>query len=116
VNLRAARIRPPDNAATNTTVTVTVKHYVPVMVKALLLGLLLTFAALARAAPPTKPPPEGEEDPAAPRSERSANLSHVTGTARKIKMFIKNRHLQLLPGGTVNGTTDDTSPYSEFSI
>lgn len=81
------------------------------MVKALLLGLLL-FAALARAAPPTKPPPEGEEDPAA-RSERSANLSHVTGTARKIKMFIKHRHLQLLPGGTVNGTTDDNSPYSE---
>lgn len=81
------------------------------MVKALLLGLLL-IAALARAAPPTKPPPEREEDPAA-RSERSANLSHVTGTARKIKMFIKNRHLQLLPGGTVNGTTDDTSPYSE---
>ncbi|XP_050314300.1 fibroblast growth factor 3 isoform X2 [Anthonomus grandis grandis] len=80
------------------------------MVKALLLGLLL-IAALARAAPPTKPPSEGEEDPAA-RSERSANLSHVTGTARKIQMFIKNRHLQLLPGGTVNGTTDDTSPYT----
>ncbi|CAH1121419.1 unnamed protein product [Ceutorhynchus assimilis] len=80
------------------------------MVKALLLGLLL-FAALARAAPSSKPPPEGVEDPAA-RSERSANLSHVTGTARKIKMFIKNRHLQLLPGGTVNGTTDDTSPYT----
>ncbi|XP_066155511.1 fibroblast growth factor 3-like [Euwallacea fornicatus] len=80
------------------------------MVKVLLLGLLL-FAAVARAAPPTKPPPEGEEDPAA-RSERSANLSLVTGTARKIKMFIKNRHLQLLPGGTVNGTTDDTSPFT----
>ncbi|CAH1999416.1 unnamed protein product [Acanthoscelides obtectus] len=52
------------------------------------------------------------EDPAA-RSERSTNLSHVTGTARKIQMFIKNRHLQILPDGTVNGTTDDTSAYSE---
>ncbi|XP_072402657.1 uncharacterized protein [Diabrotica undecimpunctata] len=51
------------------------------------------------------------EDPAA-RNERSTNLSHVTGTARKIQMFIKNRHLQILPDGTVNGTTDDTSAYS----
>lgn len=57
--------------------------------------------------------PPLEEDPAA-RSERSTNLSHVTGTARKIQMFIKNRHLQLLPDGIVNGTTDATSGYSEF--
>nr|CAI5857355.1 unnamed protein product [Callosobruchus analis] len=54
--------------------------------------------------------PDLLEDPAA-RSERSTNLSHVTGTARKIQMFIKNRHLQILPDGTVNGTTDDTSAY-----
>jgi hypothetical protein len=100
-------------------------HYVPVMVKALFLGLLAaTMCGFARAAPapqpalssrreasPTPPPQPSLEDPAA-RSERSTNLSHVTGTARKIQMFIKNRHLQLLPDGTVNGTTDDTSPYT----
>lgn len=48
------------------------------------------------------------------RNERSANLSHITGSARKIQLYIKNRFLQLLPDGTVNGTTDDTSDYSEF--
>ncbi|KAK9889129.1 hypothetical protein WA026_004397 [Henosepilachna vigintioctopunctata] len=57
------------------------------------------------------------EDPAA-RSERSTNLSFVAVTARRIQMFIKNRHLQLLPDGTVNGTTDDTSVFTgpEFPV
>ncbi|XP_060537245.1 protein let-756 [Cylas formicarius] len=88
------------------------------MVKALFLGLLLvaTTCGFVNAAPkglalPEPPVAPSVEDPAA-RSERSTNLSHVTGTARKIQMFIKNRHLQILPGGTVNGTTDDTSPYT----
>ncbi|XP_018320603.1 uncharacterized protein LOC108733792 [Agrilus planipennis] len=54
-----------------------------------------------------------EDDPAAAvRSERSTNLSFSTGTARRIQMFIKNRHLQLLPDGTVNGTSDDSSVYT----
>jgi hypothetical protein len=48
------------------------------------------------------------------RNERSANLSHITGSARKIQLYIKNRFLQLLPDGTVNGTTDDLSDYSKF--
>lgn len=101
------------------------------MVKTLLLGLLAyTICGFVYAAPaaapqiksnpqhpePTAPDPEPAapplEDPAA-RSERSTNLSHVTGTARKIQMFIKNRHLQILPDGIVNGTTDDTSAFSE---
>lgn len=101
------------------------------MVKALFLGLLAaTMCGLASAAPapqiaqrtrgggggrdaqPPSPTAPADEDPVA-RSERSTNLSHITGTARKIQMFIKNRHLQLLPDGIVNGTTDDTSPYSE---
>ncbi|KOX67254.1 hypothetical protein WN51_00043, partial [Melipona quadrifasciata] len=47
------------------------------------------------------------------RAERSANLSHITGASRKIQMYIKNRHLQILPDGTVNGSNDDTSDYSE---
>lgn len=47
------------------------------------------------------------------RNERSANLSHITGSARKIQLYIKNRFLQLLPDGTVNGTTDDLSDYSK---
>lgn len=48
------------------------------------------------------------------RSERSTNLSHITGSARKIRMYVKNRHLQLLADGTVNGTSDDTSDYSKY--
>ncbi|KAL4107820.1 hypothetical protein QTP88_018107 [Uroleucon formosanum] len=48
----------------------------------------------------------------AARSGRSsANLSHITGTARKIKMFIKNRYLQVFPDGTVNSTAEDTNDY-----
>lgn len=50
------------------------------------------------------------------RNERSANLSHITGSARKIQLYIKNRFLQLLPDGTVNGTTEDMSDYSKLII
>ncbi|KAI4477815.1 hypothetical protein M0804_012295 [Polistes exclamans] len=50
------------------------------------------------------------------RAERSANLSHITGASRKIQMYIKNRHLQILPDGTVNGSNDDTSDYSRSDI
>jgi hypothetical protein len=50
------------------------------------------------------------------RNERSANLSHITGTARKIQLYIKNRFLQLLPDGTVNGTTNELSDYSEYFL
>ncbi|KAJ8882946.1 hypothetical protein PR048_014785 [Dryococelus australis] len=56
-------------------------------------------------------------DDATARSERSTNLSHITGTARKIQMYVKNRHLQILPDGTVNGTADDSAgriDYSEY--
>lgn len=53
---------------------------------------------------------------ASTRAERSANLSHITGASRKIQMYIKNRHLQILPDGTVNGSNDDTSDYSEYSL
>ncbi|XP_029157526.1 uncharacterized protein LOC114929964 isoform X2 [Nylanderia fulva] len=51
---------------------------------------------------------------ASTRAERSANLSHITGASRKIQMYIKNRHLQILPDGTVNGSNDDTSDYTIF--
>lgn len=50
------------------------------------------------------------------RNERSANLSHITGTARKIQLLIKNRLLQILPDGTVNGTQDDGSDFSKLFI
>ncbi|CRL01653.1 CLUMA_CG014876, isoform A [Clunio marinus] len=46
------------------------------------------------------------------RNERSANLSHISGSARKIQLYIKNRFLQLLADGTVNGTTDDMSDFN----
>lgn len=48
------------------------------------------------------------------RAERSANLSYMTGRYRgKIQMYIKNRYLQILPDGTVNGSNNHTSDYSE---
>lgn len=74
-------------------------------------GLVRTAPAPQLAHQEGSPPP-AEEDAAVARSERSTSLA----TARKIQMFIKNRHLQILPGGIVNGTTDDTSEYSESNI
>lgn len=70
--------------------------------------LRLFLAALALAACAAAPAPAPEA-----RAQRSANLSHITGTSRNIQMFLKNRYLQLLPDGTVNGTTDGNSVYSE---
>ncbi|XP_044764917.1 uncharacterized protein LOC123321411 isoform X1 [Coccinella septempunctata] len=90
------------------------------MVKVLFLRVLImcSFACVAPAPFLEQPDHQEEvaplnplEDPAA-RSERSTNLSFVAGTARRIQMFIKNRHLQILPDGTVNGTTDDTSVFT----
>lgn len=48
------------------------------------------------------------------RNERSANMSHLMGTARKIRITVNNRKIQLLPNGTVSGTHDDRSDYSEY--
>ncbi|XP_059051725.1 uncharacterized protein LOC131846441 isoform X2 [Achroia grisella] len=67
--------------------------------------LRFILAALALATCAAAPTPEQ-------RAQRSANLSHITGTSRKIQMFLKNRYLQLLPDGTVNGTTDGKSEYT----
>lgn len=71
--------------------------------------LRLLLAALALASCAAAPAPE-------PRAQRSANLSHITGTSRTIQMFLKNRYLQLLPDGTVNGTTDYNSVYSKYFL
>lgn len=48
------------------------------------------------------------------RNERSANLSHISGSARKIQLYIKNRFLQLLPDGVVNGTSDYQSDFCKY--
>ncbi|KAL3289611.1 hypothetical protein HHI36_023023 [Cryptolaemus montrouzieri] len=94
------------------------------MVKVLFLRVLImcSFACVAPAPFLEQPNHQEEvapldplEDPAA-RSERSTNLSFVAGHARRIQMFIKNRHLQILPDGTVNGTTDDTSVFTFSGI
>lgn len=50
------------------------------------------------------------------RNERSANLSHISGSARKIQLYIKNRFLQLMPDGVVNGTTDDNSDFCKLNL
>lgn len=47
------------------------------------------------------------------RNERST-ISHLSGLSRKIQIYIKNRFIQLLPDGTVNGTQDEQSDYSEY--
>ncbi|XP_037962451.1 fibroblast growth factor 22 isoform X2 [Plutella xylostella] len=67
--------------------------------------LRLLLAALALGCCAAAPAPDA-------RAQRSANLSHITGTSRNIQMFLKNRYLQLLPDGTVNGTTDGNSVYT----
>ncbi|CAH2095777.1 unnamed protein product [Euphydryas editha] len=69
--------------------------------------LRLLVAALALASCAAAPAPE-------PRAQRSANLSHITGTSRTIQIFLKNHYLQLMPDGTVNGTIEGNSVYSEY--
>ncbi|XP_049953805.1 uncharacterized protein LOC126470190 [Schistocerca serialis cubense] len=91
------------------------------MVRVFHLGLVAAVLSALSLARPLQPDRlEAHELMVAPelavRSERSANLSHITGPARKIQMYIKNRHLQILPDGTVNGTSDDVSDYSKFLI
>ena len=49
------------------------------------------------------------------RNERST-VSHLSGPSRKIQLYIKNRFIQLLPDGTVNGTQDEQCDYSEYKI
>ncbi|XP_034660954.1 rho GTPase-activating protein gacF isoform X1 [Drosophila subobscura] len=47
------------------------------------------------------------------RNERSTvPQSHLAWTSRKIQLYIKNRILQLLRDGTVNGTQDEQSEYT----
>ncbi|XP_055853164.1 probable serine/threonine-protein kinase DDB_G0282963 isoform X2 [Episyrphus balteatus] len=45
------------------------------------------------------------------RNERST-ISHISGPGRKIQLYIKNRFIQLMTDGTVNGTQDDLSDYT----
>uniref|UniRef100_A0A6I9VI19 Fibroblast growth factor n=1 Tax=Bactrocera dorsalis TaxID=27457 RepID=A0A6I9VI19_BACDO len=45
------------------------------------------------------------------RNERST-ISNLSGLSRKIQIYIKNRFIQLLPDGTVNGTQDEQSDYT----
>ncbi|TMW49428.1 hypothetical protein DOY81_005494 [Sarcophaga bullata] len=46
------------------------------------------------------------------RNERST-VSHLSGPSRKIQLYIKNRFIQLLPDGTVNGTQDEQCDYKD---
>lgn len=53
---------------------------------------------------------------AAARNGRSAaNLSHITGTSRKVKMFVKvaSKYLQVFPNGSVSITAEEDSDYGE---
>lgn len=46
--------------------------------------------------------------------KRSPDLAQILGASRKVQFFIKNRHLQILPNGRVNGTYDDLSDLTVF--
>lgn len=56
-----------------------------------------------------------QRNPHLDRNERSANLSHhMSSSARRKQLLIKNHYLQILPDGTISGTTDRNSEFSEF--
>ncbi|XP_055923093.1 probable serine/threonine-protein kinase DDB_G0282963 isoform X2 [Eupeodes corollae] len=46
------------------------------------------------------------------RNERSTILEDISGPGRKIQLYIKNRFIQLMTDGTVNGTMNDLSEYT----
>lgn len=71
--------------------------------------VLLVFCWSSLAAPI----PPSQDTNGTPRSERSANLSHITGTSRKIRMYVKDRYLRISPDGNVTGTNEDESEYSK---
>lgn len=96
----------------------------------LLLALSLCLLGSAPASPVRplrrpcafRPLPENLPDPAdvldsaeaSVRSERSANISHIVGTSRKIQLIVsKSWYLQIHPDGQVNGT--DTNTDSDYS-
>ena len=51
----------------------------------------------------------GEED-----SVVRIDRSRLTGTGSKIRMYIREKYLQIFVDGTVNATDDDSSVYCEF--
>lgn len=93
-------------------------HTSPLKASAAALGPAHHARALSgRSGPPPPPSPSAAaaagpgfddvEDDGSARSERSTNLSALYGPGRPMRMFINERHLQILPDGTVNGTFDD---------
>jgi len=94
----------------------------------LVLPLLIALVCLpgsAIAPPPPKPncafgvhplfelAPDTDSLEASVRAERSANISHIVGTSRKIQLIVsKTWFLQIHPDGVVNGT--DTNFDSDF--
>ncbi|XP_022197253.2 uncharacterized protein LOC111054517 [Nilaparvata lugens] len=75
-----------------------------------LLAVAAVVAVAAVAAPQPQSHPIADEQSA--RSERSANLSHITGPARKIRMYVRHGCLQLQPDGAVSSSPDHMSPYT----
>lgn len=77
---------------------------------------MVSVVTMASSLPILSPQSDTTEDESSPRIERSANLSHITGTARKIRMYIRNKYLQIFADGTVNATDDENSDYSKCFI
>jgi hypothetical protein len=57
---------------------------------------------------------DASEENDAMHHKRSPDLAQILGASRKVQFFIKNRHLQILPDGRVNGTYDDLSDLTVF--
>lgn len=57
-----------------------------------------------------------QRNPHLDRNERSANLSHhhMSSSARRKQLLIKNHYLQILPDGTISGSTDRNSEFSKY--
>ena len=77
-----------------------------------LVMVMVNVVTMAPSLPVLSPQSENTEDDSSMRIERSAtNISHITGTARKIRMLIRNKYLQIFADGTVNATDDGNTDY-----
>lgn len=83
-----------------------------------LVTVMLSVVTMAPSLPILSPQKELQDDDSGPgsRVERSTNLSRITGSARKIRMFIRNKYLQMFTDGAVNVTDDGSSDYSKSFI
>lgn len=74
---------------------------------------MVNVVTIAPSLPILSPQLETMDAKSSMRIERSANLSHITGTSKNIRMYIRDKYLQIFPDGTVNATDYESSDYSK---